>query len=332
MKKGLISLVIIAVFAVLLGGCKAEPINDIELSAGLKEFTGEDLEDYANLRFNWGYDFMLEFEDTRMGNYPIRHSVYVWGKDFRNELRDTIILIGNELEKLNKENSYSFSVEFDEKFRLLNDGTEILSLEKSRSTAVLALLLSPSFNANVNKFYNGLTIMSISLETSKATSDFEIVELKANIEKFYTHPMHSGHMEHRFYGFNTVHDIESFLKGTYLEKSGRVNTGGDCEIKLNEPVVFDIHKGQYFWFNFKAPVAGEYVFFTNGDVDTKLELGESIAFGSVKQDDNSGIDGNASISYELNKDEVIYIKVMGANVSDWGMSVLKVEAPYKYLE
>jgi hypothetical protein len=304
----------------------------VELSSGLKEFTGVNLEEYADMRFNRDCDILFDFKDTRQGNYPIRHSAYIWGKDLRNELRDAIILIGNGLEDLKKDRVYSFYIDDSKDFNIIVDGNKIVRLDKSRSTAVLTLLLIPSFDANVRTLYNGLSIMAIALETSKETSDFEVVELSVNVEKYYTHSFHSGHSDQKLYGFKTATEIESFLEGTYLEKTEKINTGGNREIKLDDPYVCVINIGQYYWFKFTAPISVEYVFFTNGDMDTKLELAKSIAGNIELEDDNSGIDGNASISYELNKDEVVYIKVMGASVNDWGMSVLKVEVPYKYLE
>jgi hypothetical protein len=331
LKKGLIKVLVFAIFAILLCGCERKLHNEIELDAGLKEFNGEDLEEYADMRFNWDYDILFDFEDTRQGSYPIRHSVYIWGKEFRNELRDTIILLGYELDELKKDRIYSFYIDDSKDFNIIVDGKEIIRLEKSRSTAVLSLLLTPYFNANVSTMYTGLSIMSIALETSKETSDFEIVEISVNVEKYYTHSYHSGHNDKQLYGFTTVADIESFLDGTYLEKTEKINTGGNQEIKLDDPQVCNISMGQYYWFNFTAFVPGEYVFFTNGGVDTKLVLANSIEGTTEIEDDNSGIDGNASISYELSKDEKVYIKVMGANVDDWGLSVIKVIKPYIYI-
>ena len=83
------------------------------------------------------------------------------------------------------------------------------------------------------------------------------------------------------------------------------------------------------WYKFTAPVTANYRFESSGNVDTYGELFSRIVpdgttYDRVTYNDDGGPSSNFSISYSLNKDDVIYVRVRGYNYTKTGTFSIKV--------
>lgn len=92
---------------------------------------------------------------------------------------------------------------------------------------------------------------------------------------------------------------------------------------LNEGYTAYIRNGNELWYSFTAPTTAYYVFHTTGDIDTYGELYNTFLFGGSTSDrvaynDDSGIQNNCEIIYQLNAGQTIYFRVRGYSTSSYG--------------
>lgn len=133
-------------------------------------------------------------------------------------------------------------------------------------------------------------------------------------------PNSNGRMEDYYFSiYATLHENDLH---NALSKNGQyfadTNTGGDEELLLDNYYVEpkNLIKGQYYWYHFTAPDAGNYKFFTISQMDTYGEIFEQIVparseAGRLAYNDDSGDVLNFSITYSLRKNQTIYLRVHG---------------------
>jgi hypothetical protein len=167
--------------------------------------------------------------------------------------------------------------------------------------------------------------MIIVLEANEDTSDYEIVELNVKFDNdiklsFNRNCYQNGIL----YSFEKFDEITSFMLGEYSMKDENVNTGGNHILAINEFYCDELHQGEYLWFQFCANQNENYTFYTEGQLDTKIEIYYKFNSDVVSYDDNSGENKNAFLSLDLNSDQIVYIKVLCSKVEDHGLFLLRV--------
>lgn len=310
----------------MVSGCsRSIKDNDIVLDSGLKQFEGYSLETYSNLKYDKNYKCAFEFKETGDTRFPFEQAFYIWNNILRDELRNKFIIILEELNKMNGE-THEFNIDFKDNFILKSRNSEILKLEKDRSTAIIATLLPTAFSIELNSLKNGINLMIIALETSINTSEYEIIELNVKMIKNMELPFNRNYYQSDIlYGFEKIDEISSFILGTYIEKAENVNTGGNHILEVNNPYVGELHQGEYLWFQFIASQDGVYIFHTEGSLDTKIETYTEFNSTVICSSDNSGEENNCSLSLDLYMNQIIYLKVFGLKVENYGLFLLSVE-------
>ena len=71
--------------------------------------------------------------------------------------------------------------------------------------------------------------------------------------------------------------------------------------------------GDYNWYSFTAPSAGQYTFTTTGSLDTIGELYTSMTGSRVAVDDDSGTGTNFRLTRYMSGGETVYLKVRAYN-------------------
>src|SRR5690554_1490136 len=169
---------LLLILIILISGCSSSGIdNEIDFSTEEVVFEGESLATYAHLRFNRGYDCGFSFYNVGDSKYPYEHVFYIWDNNLGNELSDTINKIIDKLDDI-ENNYYQFHLEFADEFVLKRGVTEVIKLAKSRSTAIMALLLPKDFIINSKDFKDELMEIFLALTNDSNSSWFETVALK----------------------------------------------------------------------------------------------------------------------------------------------------------
>jgi len=130
-------------------------------------------------------------------------------------------------------------------------------------------------------------------------------------------------------GFSTY----EFTTGGYLSKFVRLDKPAITNLSLNSSINGSITLGSFIWYKFKAPYSGTFNFETTGTTDTVGELFNNILAGrstlgrlnNATYDDDAGEGTNFKTSYNLVKDQIVYIRVRGFNWDRTGNFSLKVE-------
>lgn len=132
-----------------------------------------------------------------------------------------------------------------------------------------------------------------------------------------------GYMYGEVYGIRNINDIKSYINNEELPVLNDTNTSEPTEIFLEDSYSDNLNEGQYFWYMFKAPYTGKYTFSSQGAVDILGELFNSTVNAQsisnrIKYDDNSGVASNFCIEHDMNADEIIYLRIRGANWIETG--------------
>lgn len=141
---------------------------------------------------------------------------------------------------------------------------------------------------------------------------------------------YNGYMYGSVYGIRNINDIQAYINNEELPVLNDINTSEPTEILLDNSYSYNINENQYFWYIFKAPYTGNYTFFSGGSTDLLGELfycpvsAQSIR-NRIKYDDNSGVGCNFSIEYEMNYNDIVYLRIRGANWVETGSFSLGVQ-------
>ena len=295
------------------------------------------LDQYARMRYDGGYEFGFSFRrynsedptvDSQVELQSLKNEIYIWNLDFRNEFKNIIIQIINELEKIDND-VYGFKIEVTDKFLLYYDDEVLLTLDKNRATAILKIILPTTFDAKVSKLNEGLNSLVNVLETDDDSTDYDIIKLQID---FHVYPLElsldtSNYIEDCLYGFKNLDEVLAFIDGNYnfipIDDSS-----GDNTVDIFKSFICYIHYGEYYWIKVINREDGMYTLTFDGDV--KLSFGlfiennehylDLIGFISV----SSGINQHG-IKCEMKKDEVYYIKLAGMNSKDQGTTTAKLK-------
>jgi hypothetical protein len=287
------------------------------------------LDQYAENRYSGNYEFAFSFKRYNSEATTIYHNlksnslkneIYIWNLDFRNEFRDTIIQSINELEKI-KNKVFSFRVEFDNNFVLTTEKGVVLTLEKSRVTAMLKILLPASFDTKVSNLIEGLNTLAKVLETDDSSTNYDIVKLQVdfNAESVDFSLDTFNYIEDCLYGFKNLDDILAFIDGKYnfVRIKG---SAGDNTIDIFKSFSCYIHYGEHYWIKVINIEDVRYIFNEDGDVNINVVLYE---------DTNEHYLNVVSVislgaKYELKKDVVYFIKLSGMFSNEQGDTTLKM--------
>ncbi|MBP3592103.1 MAG: hypothetical protein J6K14_06415 [Clostridia bacterium] len=95
--------------------------------------------------------------------------------------------------------------------------------------------------------------------------------------------------------------------------------------ELDTPKTARLERSLYFIYEFTAPYAGNFTFYTEGwtntyaDVFNEMVYDRSITTGRIAYDDNSGDQDNCSVTCALSAGQVIYVRIKGSSVATSGM-------------
>ena len=86
----------------------------------------------------------------------------------------------------------------------------------------------------------------------------------------------------------------------------------------DEPKEANLMANGFCLYQFTAPSAGNYTFYTTGNLDTYINVFSTPAYnrtsttGSIASDDNSGDGNNCSVTYYLEEGQIVFIRIRGS--------------------
>ena len=121
-----------------------------------------------------------------------------------------------------------------------------------------------------------------------------------------------------------IRGYDEFASGDFTLYIDYEPTVIELETSNNVHIV-DSHEN---WFKFTAPYAGDFIFYTIGDVDTFGELFNNYEYGTtdipITYNDDGEYEMNCSIVYYLEAGQTIYFRVQGYSSSTQGSTLVYV--------
>lgn len=104
------------------------------------------------------------------------------------------------------------------------------------------------------------------------------------------------------------------------------------EIEYADEITKTLEEGEYYWFKFVAPSDDEFIFESTGTAYICGELFSGLAAGQsftnrIAYDYPTGIDNNFSISYNMNRGDVVYLRIRGYAWAYTGDFTLSMSSP-----
>ena len=306
MKKILIPIMLM--FMIILTACtnyKSElEFSTYEIPATSINENFDELAEYKKMRYVGGYKFGVSGT-----------TIYIWNLEFRNEFRDFLIQLVDEMELVESNKLYQFQFKIEEDFVIyygdpFNYKSEVfVTLEKSRSSALLTTILPISFRSKTSALIDGFKIFIDALDNNKLLNNYDLIKLKIGTTGYLY--SNKNLLEGTLYGFNNLEEIESYINGEYIFEEA-TNLSEAIDIDIEQPFSQFIHPGEIARFKFIPKEDGFYTIRVKTNSYRAMRLSLYNQNHKWALEDTSFNIENKDIyilSYELEKDKIYYIDI-----------------------